>query len=137
MDVTYFNSLMLGVTLATVSLGIIALLVGLLYFTLRLVGRLSHLEKGQEAFQSRIAQDIQEAFKSVPVSKNPGEEIALRRDELLTKLRANEISKTEATELNEILLRERRAAQDRGDTATLIAIILGLALLASILARAR
>lgn len=135
MDTGYFNSLMVGISLATVSLAIITLLAGLFYFAFRLVGRISNLEKGQEAFQSKIVQMMQEAFKNVPISKNPGEEMALRRDALLAKLRANEISGAEAIVLNDILLEERQAAQQRGDTATLVAIILGLALLASILAR--
>lgn len=137
MDVTYFNSLMIGISLAAVSLAVMALLVGFLYFSFGLVRRISNLETGQEAFQSKIAQDMQEAFKNVPVPKNPGEEMALRRDELLAKLRANEITRAEAVELNDILVREKGRAEDRGDTATLVAIILGLALLAAFLARTR
>ena len=136
MDVTYFNSLMIGISLAAVSLAVMALLVGFFYFAFGLIRRISNLEKGQEAFQSSIAQDIQEAFKNVPVPENPGEEMALRRDGLLAKLRANEITRAEAVELNDILLKERQAAQQRGDTAALVAIILGLALLAAFLARA-
>lgn len=57
--------------------------------------------------------------------------MALRRDELLLKLRANQISRSEAMELSDILVKEKKAAEDRKDAAALIAIILGLALLAS------
>jgi len=135
MDVTYFNSLMIGISLIVVIVALIALLVGFFYFTFRIVDRVSNLERGQEAYNSRIAQSIQEALKNVPVPENPGEEIALRRDELLTKLRANQISRSEAIELNDILVKEKKAAEDRKDTATLVAIILGLALLASIQAK--
>ena len=134
MDVTYFNSLMIGVSLAAVSLAVMALLVGFFYFAFGLVRRISNLERRQEAFQSNLTQSIQEVLKNIPISENPGQEMALKRDELLVKLRANEISRAEAIELNDILLREKKTAQDRGDTATLVAIILGLALLASILA---
>ena len=56
---------------------------------------------------------------------------ALRRNELLVKLKANEISRSEAIELNDILVEEQRAAQERGDTTALVVIGLGLALLAS------
>jgi len=135
MDMTYFNSLMIGITLITVSLAVIALLVGFFYLIFRLDRRVSNLEKGQEAFQSSIVSYIQKALKNVPVSENPGEETALRRDALLTRLRASEISRAEAMELNDILVEERQAAQQRGDAAALVAIILGLALLASILSR--
>jgi len=134
-NVIYFNSLMIGITLITLIVAVIAFLVTFFYFVLRFVGRVSDLEKKQEAFQSSIAGYIQEALKNVPVSKNPGEERALRRDALLARLRANEISRAEAVELNDILVEERQAAQQRGDTATLVAIILGLALLASVLSR--
>ena len=58
-----------------------------------------------------------------------------RRDELLAKLRANEISKSEAIELNDLLIREKKEAEDRNDTVALIAVVLGLALLASVLAK--
>lgn len=59
----------------------------------------------------------------------------MRRDELLAKLRANEVSTTEAVELNDILIEEQRAAQERNDTVALIAITLGLIVLAPKLAR--
>lgn len=57
--------------------------------------------------------------------------LALRRNELLVKLRANQISRSEAIELNDILVEEQRVAQERGDTSALVVIGLGLALLAS------
>ena len=57
--------------------------------------------------------------------------MAFRRDELLVKFRANQISRSEAIELSDILLREKKAAEDRKDAPALIAIVLGLALLAS------
>ena len=57
--------------------------------------------------------------------------MAFRRDELLVKFRANRISRPEAIELSDILLREKKAAEDRKDAPALIAIVLGLALLAS------
>lgn len=135
MDVVYFNSLMIGITLVAVSLGIITLVVGLFYFVFRIGSRVSNLERGQEAFESRIAQFMQEALRNLPLPDNPGEEMVSRRDELLAKLRANVISKSEAIELNDILLKEKKAAEDRRDVAALIAIVLGLALLASVQAR--
>jgi len=135
MDVFYFNSLMIGISLTVVILAVIALLFGFFYFTFRVVGRVSNLERGQEAYESRIAQLMQEAFKNVPVPENPGEEIALRRDELLVRLRANQINRSEAIELNDILVKEKKAAEDRSDAVALIAIILGLALLASVQAK--
>lgn len=55
-----------------------------------------------------------------------------RLDELLTKLEAHEISRTEAIELNDLLLKEKKKAQDRGDFATVLAMNLGLAALASV-----
>lgn len=60
-----------------------------------------------------------------------------RRHELLNKLSANSISRVEAVELNDILLQEKAAAEKKGDFAVLIAIILGLALLAAIQARSK
>lgn len=60
-----------------------------------------------------------------------------RRDELLDKMRANSISRVEAVELNDMLLQEKAAAEKKGDFAVLIAIILGLALLAAIQARSK
>ena len=131
----YFNSLMIGIGLITVSVGIIALLAGLFYFVFRFAGRVSNLERGQEAFESRIAQFTQEVMGSVAIPDNPGEEGASRRNELLAKLRANQITRTEAIELNDMLIKEKKAAEDRKDAVALIAIILGLALLASALAK--
>ena len=135
MDIAYFNSLMIGITLIVVSVAIIALLVSFFIFYIRLDRRVSNLEKRQEAFQSSIVHYIQEALQNVPVSGNPGEEMVLRRDALLAKMRANEISRAEAMELNDILVKEKQAAQQRGDIAVVFAIILGLALLDSILSR--
>ena len=135
MDVTYFNSLMVGRSLVAVSLAVIAFLIGFFYFGIGMSRRISSLERGQEAFQSKMAESIAEVMKSVPMPENPGEEMAGRRDQLLAKLRANEITGAEAVELNDILLIDKQAAQQRGDAATLIAIILGLALLAAILER--
>ena len=57
--------------------------------------------------------------------------VAFRRDELLVKFRANRISRSEAIELSDILLREKEAAEDRKDAPALIAIALGWASLAS------
>lgn len=66
-----------------------------------------------------------------PAHPRPGlPKFVLRRDELLVKLRANEISRSEAVELNDILIDEQRVAQERGDASTLVVIGLGLALLA-------
>ena len=135
MDATYFNSLMIGVTLIAVTVGVIGLETGFLYFLYQTSKKVSSSERGDNAFISRVAQEMQDVFRRVPPSENPGGEMALRRDELLVKLRANEISRSEAVELNDILVEERRAAQARNDAVALVAIILGLALLASILAR--
>ena len=135
MDATYFNSLMIGVTLIAVTVGIIGLEVGFFYFLHQTSKKISSSERGEIAFISRVAQEMQDVFRRIPPSENPGREMALRRDELLVKLRANEISRSEAVELNDILVEERRAAQERNDGVALVAIILGLALLASILAR--
>jgi len=135
MDVTDFNSLMVGISLVAVSLAVIAFLIGFFYFGIGMSRRISSLERGQDAFQSKIAESIAEAMKSIPIPENPGEEMAERRGLLLAKLGANEITRAEGVELNEILLVEKQAAQQRGDTATLVAIILGLALLAAILER--
>lgn len=55
----------------------------------------------------------------------------LRRDELLVKFKANEISRSEAIELNDILVKEQRNAQKRGDNSASVVIGLVLALLAS------
>lgn len=137
MELIYFNSLMIGISLITVSLAIIAFLIGFFYFGFTLYRRVSDLERGQEAFQSRITEFIQDLMKGAPPLHNPRLEIASRRDYLLAKLRANEISRTEAVELNDILIKEKEASQQRGDIATLIAVILGLALLSSILAKSK
>ena len=64
-------------------------------------------------------------------------EMALRRNELLVKLRDNEISRSEAIELNDMLVEEQRAAQERNDTVALVAITLGLMVLAPKLVRVR
>lgn len=135
MDIAYFNSLMTGIGLIAVSAGIIALVAGLFYFVFRFAGRVSNLERGHEAFEARIAQFTQETMQSVSMSGNPSEEGVFRRNELLAKLRANQITRTEAIELNDILVKEKKVAEDRKDAIALIAIILGLALLASVLAK--
>ena len=135
MDATYFNSLMIGVTLSAVTVGVIGLEAGFFYFLHQTSKKVSSWERGDTAFISRVAQEMQDVFRRVPPSENPGEEMALRRDELLVKLRANEISRSEAVELNDILIDEQRAAERRRDIIALVAIGLGLALLASILAR--
>ncbi len=69
----YFNSLMVGVSLLTVSVAVLTLLIGLFYFAFRFSGRVSDLEKGQEAFESRIAQFTQEVLKGHPRAIDGGD----------------------------------------------------------------
>lgn len=134
MDVTYFNQLMVGITLSALCLALVALVATFIWYSVRQSTRLSDLENRQQQLQSGIVQQIQEILSQVPPSSNPGLEVVRRRDELLYKMRANTIARAEAMELNDILIRERNEARERGDTATLVAVILGLALLAAILA---
>lgn len=137
MDITYFNSLMTGITLAAVTLAVIALITGLAYYGLRINQKVNDLEKGYLAFQSRITEYLQNVIRGLPKTDNPGHDLASKREVLLAKLRTNEISRTEAMELNDILVKEKEAAEKRGDTVALIAIILGLALLAAVLAKSK
>lgn len=65
------------------------------------------------------------------------EQTAQRRDQLLVKLQYSIITREEAIELTGILEEEKQKAKNKGDAATLIAVILGLALLASIVAKSR
>lgn len=60
MDITYFNALMVGISLVTVSLAMVGLMIGLLYIAVRLSHRVSDIEANQEAFQARIAKEIEE-----------------------------------------------------------------------------
>ena len=63
------------------------------------------------------------------------EEITVRRDELLVKLRANEISKTEAIELGKILAKDGKEAEERTDAKAQVAIARALGELAFYLGR--
>ena len=58
----------------------------------------------------------------------------LRRDHLLLKLQANEITRSEVMELRSILAKEKESAQKSGDVSRLVAIEISFAVLAAWLA---
>ncbi|GEM_PF-2810293 len=130
MDIT----LIIGINLITLTIAVIGLLLGLVYFLFRETRRVSDLEVNYRALNAEVAKAIRGLSLSPGSNDDPLNE-ASRRDILLRKWQANIISRDEAIELNEILLKEKKRAEERGDTASLVAIVLGLILLGAFLSR--
>lgn len=93
--------------------------------------RIKGLETKMEPFW-KAAQDIVPALLRQQGKGNP---VPVEvRDDLLKKLQYGTITPDEGKELEDILRHELREAQDRKDTAVVLAIVLGLALIAVVLA---
>jgi len=131
-------TLIVGISLAVLTVAVIALLCGLFYFlfreTRRTGDRISNLEAESQAMREKVARIL---VQLPPGSGNSDPPDKARRDWLLRKFEANTIARDEAIELNEILAAEEQAARRKGDIATAVAIGLGIALLAALLARRR
>lgn len=124
-------------TTLVVGISLIALIIGLfcgLYFLFIPSGGISDLKAGFQGTQREVARRLRQPSPSLA---NPGPPDESRRNRLLRKFEANTITKDEAIKLNEILAVEEKAAKERGDVAALVAIGLGIALLAALLARRR
>ncbi len=126
--------LIVGISLIAITTAVIGLSCGLIYFIFSQSRRISDLEAWRQGMQQEVARRLRQPSSSSGNSDPPDES---RRNTLLRKLEANTITRHEAIELNEILAAEEKTARDRGDTATLAAIGLGIALLAALLARRR
>lgn len=127
-----------GISLITLTIAVIGLLCGLVYFLFRQSERIAKLETQFQSIQAGIARMTRELpMTSIPPQTpndvDPPNEVSLRRDELLRKLEANTITRAEAIELNEILVLEERRARDSGNIGAVVAIGLTIALLAAII----
>lgn len=136
MDIMYINLLGVAITLGCLCIAILGSLVTSIWYFARVADRIGKLEAGQDKLREEVVGVLQERLSKVPPSSNPGTDAA-RRDELLRKFRAGAITRVEAMELNDMLLKEKEKAESRGDAATLVSIILGLALLAAISAQSK
>lgn len=128
------TNLIVGISLIALTIAVIGLFCGLIYFLFVQSRRISDLEAGFQGMQQEVARRLLQ-LPSSSGNRYPPDEA--RRNTLLRKLQANTITRDEAIELNEILAAEEKAARERGDIATLVAIGLGIALIAALLARRR
>jgi len=112
-----------------------ASLAGVILLVLRIVlsveRRLATLETKVEPFWEFVRQIVASSLQGITPAGNPI--TSERWQHLLSKLHANTLSVDEARELNAAFLEEQAAAKKRNDVAVLIAIGLGLALLAVLL----
>lgn len=129
MDIT----VVVGVSLIALTVAVMGLLCGLLYFLHTESHRLSGLEAAFATLDAEWVRRVKPMLPQSETQTNPYSQA--RRDELLRKLEADRIARHEAIELSEILAEEERKARERGEIAVAIAIGLGLALLAALLAR--
>lgn len=90
--------------------------------------RVANLETKIEPFWDALRQNVVPLLQGLTPPGNPI--TAERWDSLLIKLQSNRLTVDEAWELNAAFLEQQAAAKDKNDTTTLIAIGLGLALLA-------
>jgi hypothetical protein len=111
----------------------IAAIGGLVYTYLKelfeLKSRLTVVETKLEPFWKIISENLIDYLLQIKKGNPDG-----RREELLLKLRAGTITQSETQELETILRRELSEARQRGDTATVIAIIFLLGFIAALLA---
>jgi len=112
-----------------------ASLAGVILLVLRIVlsveRRLATLETKAEPFWEFVHQIVASSLQGIRPAGNPVS--SERWQDLLSKLQYNTLSIAEARELNAAFLEEQAAAKKRNDVAVLIAIGLGLALLAVLL----
>ena len=128
------TTLIVGISLIALTIAVIGLFCGLIYFLFIQSRRISDLEAGFQGMQREVARRLLQPLSRSDNLDPPDE---ARRNSLLRKLEANTIRRDEAIELNEILAAEERMARERGDTVALVAIGLGIALVAALLARRR
>lgn len=107
---------------------VITLIFLLLRGALSLEKRVTNLETKIEPFWEALRQSVVPLLQGLTPPGNPI--TAERWDSLLIKLQSNQLTVDEAWELNAAFLEQQTEAKNKNDTTALIAIGLGIALLA-------
>ena len=125
-------TLALAISQAVVAVvAVVTLVVLLLRGALSLEKRVANLETKIEPFWEALRQSVVPLLQGLRPSGNPISQD--RWDLLLLKLQANQLTVEEARELNAEFVEQQAAAKQKNDVASLIAIGLGIALLAGLL----
>lgn len=125
-----FARLIIGINLSILTLAVLGLLVGLVYFVFRETRRIT-------AFKRSIVPERISRVLELPSGSTSESESKSRGEQLLRKFRASEITKAEALELREILEKEKEEAQKKGNAVALVVLILNLAFLDALIAARR